>query len=307
MSRPVVVAASPRLPGLLTAAGWDALRAAGEVRCPGAGTAWGRALSDAGVALATPTEGERPEAGQTWLDLDGSVPREGAEVVAGAPEPPGARVLDLVAVMDRLRSPGGCPWDAEQTHASLLRYLLEEAYEVVEAVEEGSREDLREELGDLLLQVVFHARLAEELGDEGFGVDEVADGITAKLVRRHPHVFAAGHAASAAHVEETWERAKAVEKNRTSALDGVPVALPALARAEKLLDRLHRHGVEASLPEGDGVGERLLRDVAAARGAGISAEEALRRTVRDWERAVRARERTVDTSVTRRAGSRGME
>ena len=102
---------------------------------------------------------------------------------------PGERLLDLVAVMDRLRSPGGCPWDARQTHESLVEYLIEEAYETVEAIEEGDESSLREELGDLLLQVVFHARIAAEAGSDGFDIDDVADGIITKLIARHPHVF----------------------------------------------------------------------------------------------------------------------
>ncbi|WP_322789968.1 MazG family protein, partial [Pseudokineococcus marinus] len=162
---------------------------------------------------------------------------------------PGARLLELVAVMDRLRSPGGCPWDAEQTHASLAPYALEEAYEVVEAVESGSPEHLREELGDLLLQVVFHARVAQEAPEgERFDVDDVAAGIVAKLVHRHPHVFgaeaggSADDALSAADVEAGWEARKRLEKGRASAMDGVPAALPALARAAKLLGRARRAG-----------------------------------------------------------------
>src|SRR3954447_104981 len=137
--------------------------------------------------------------------------------------------------MDQLRSPGGCPWDAAQTAESLTRYLLEEAYEVLEAIETGNTALLREELGDLLLQVLFHARIAQELpGDEAFGIDEVAGDLADKLVRRHPHVFdqpaeADGEPPSADQLNETWERQKIEEKGRSSAVDGVPLDQPALA------------------------------------------------------------------------------
>jgi XTP/dITP diphosphohydrolase len=132
--------------------------------------------------------------------------------------------------------------------------------------------------------------MATEHDTEPFDVDDVAEGIVDKLVRRHPHVFGAAHADSAEQVEDVWERSKAVEKGRTSALDGIPAGLPALARAEKVLDRLSRHGVPAELPEPSDVGTRLLRDVADARSEGTSAEEALRHALRGWEGAVRRQE-----------------
>jgi XTP/dITP diphosphohydrolase len=163
-------------------------------------------------------------------------------------EQPGARLLDLVAVMDRLRSPGGCPWDAEQTHRSLAPYLLEETYETLEAIDSGDRDHLREELGDLLLQVVFHARVAAEDPEDPWTVDDVAAGITEKLVRRHPHVFADATAPSAAHVEAAWEQLKAAEKQRGSVLDGIPPALPALALADATVRRARRAGLP--LPDG---------------------------------------------------------
>ena len=301
MSDLVIVQASVRAAaGVLTWRAWEALRRAGVVQVREISPEWETALQDAGVRLARSqanvTEG-------TWFDACGdesllaalaqAAVRDGrqVEVVLGSYDLPGARVLDLVATMDRLRSPGGCPWDAEQTHESLLRYLIEEAYEVVEAVETGDREHLREELGDLLLQVVSHARVAQEHPEHPFTLDDVAAGIVDKLVRRHPHVFADDDAATAEHVEERWERMKAVEKGRESALDGIPGGLPALARAEKMLDRVDRHGVDTSLPDGDDVGVRLLRDVAAARRQGTSAEEALREALREWERQVRVDER----------------
>ncbi len=159
-------------------------------------------------------------------------------MTAGDRVPPvGTRVLELVAVMDRLRSPGGCPWDAEQTHASLREYLLEEAYETLEALDLDDADGLREELGDLLLQVVFHARIAAEDPVRPWTIDDVATGITAKLIRRHPHVFADGAARTPEQVSAAWTELKRAEKGRSSVVDGVPMALPALALAAKLRHR----------------------------------------------------------------------
>lgn len=164
---------------------------------------------------------------------------------------------DLVAVMDRLRSPGGCPWDAEQTHSSLVQYLVEETYEVIDAIDAGDPEALREELGDLLLQVVFHARIAQE-EPGGFDIDDVAAGIADKLVRRHPHVFAGAQVADAADSEAAWFALKVAEKGRTSVTDGVPTALPALALTAKLRHRALKGGVALE------PGEAGAREVAAA-------------------------------------------
>ena len=207
--------------------------------------------------------------------------------------PTGFRLLDLVAVMDRLRSPGGCPWDARQTHSSLLRYLVEESYEVVDAVENGTREELRDELGDLLLQVVFHARVAAEDPAEGFDVDDVADAIVTKLERRHPHVFAGEVAAE--DLQGRWDAIKATEKRRASVLDGIPLQLPALARADKVLGRLQRAGLEEPVtapPEldEDALGGRLLALVRQAHAAGLDPEAALRTATRRLEGAARAAE-----------------
>ena len=146
-----------------------------------------------------------------------------------------SQLLRLLEVMDRLRSPGGCPWDAEQTHESLLKYLLEEAYEFIEAVESGDREAMREELGDVLLQVIFHARMAEEASEGSFNVEDVAKGVTDKLISRHPHVFGGVEVSGTDEVVQNWEKIKAAEKSRTSALDGVPVGQAAPHRAD--LDR----------------------------------------------------------------------
>jgi len=149
-----------------------------------------------------------------------------------------------VQVMDRLRSPGGCPWDAAQTHESLTRYLLEETYEVIEAIETGDLTLLREELGDLLLQVLFHARLAEELpDDERFGIEDVAGALADKLISRHPHVFGDVQVASVEEQTALWEELKVAEKGRTSAVDGVPLAQPALALTAKLISRAQRAGL----------------------------------------------------------------
>ena len=155
--------------------------------------------------------------------------------------------------MDRLRSPGGCPWDAEQTHASLARYLLEEAYEAFEAIEDGDLDGLREELGDVLLQVVFHARVAAERpAPEGWDIDDVAGGLVDKLVRRHPHVFADVAVSGPAEVETNWAAIKKAEKARQSAVAGIPLSQPALTLAAKLQRRAESAGVPADLLAGPG-------------------------------------------------------
>jgi XTP/dITP diphosphohydrolase len=194
-------------------------------------------------------------------------------------------LLELVEVMDRLRRE--CPWDREQTHESLTRYLLEETYETLEAIESGDREHLREELGDLLMQVYFHARIAEETDRAagGFDIDDVARGIADKLVRRHPHVFAGVTVADAQEVERNWEQLKSSEKQRTGVTEGIPPALPALAYADKVMSRLEKSGRAAPAPTGDGVGERLLALVQEARAAGLDAEGELRRATRVWAEA----------------------
>ena len=200
-------------------------------------------------------------------------------------------LLRAVAVMDRLRSPGGCPWDREQTHASLMKYLLEEAYEMVEAIETGDREHLREELGDVLLQVAFHSRIAEEDPEEPWSIDDVAGDIVGKLVRRHPHVFADVHASTAAHVEANWELLKAAEKGRSSAAEGVPFGQPALALAAKLMHRAEKAGLAVGVPapieppaapDSSSVGELLLAVVALAHAYGVDPEAALRAAARRY-------------------------
>lgn len=196
-----------------------------------------------------------------------------------------------VEVMDRLRSPGGCPWDAEQTHESLTPYLLEEAYEVIEAIETGDVALLREELGDLLLQVLFHSRITQELPPgQAFGIDDVANDLVDKLVRRHPHVFAGAAAGTAEELNETWERQKVGEKGRTSAVDGVPLNQPALALAAKLVSRARRAGLDVGVPHADAFGARLMALVVEAVEAGVDPEAALRRTARAYRAAVVERE-----------------
>ncbi|WP_263117983.1 MazG family protein [Cellulomonas fimi] len=199
---------------------------------------------------------------------------------------------ELVAVMDRLRSPGGCPWDAEQTHASLVPYAIEEAYEVAEAVENDDRANLREELGDLLLQVVFHARIAQEDADDPWGVDDVAGDLVAKLIRRHPHVFADAQAEDPDGVHRQWERIKKAEKSRDSVFDGIPLGLGALARTQKIGSRAHRTDLDVPAPADGSIGSRLLALVIEAQQQGLDAEGELRRTAREWEAGLRAAEST---------------
>ncbi|TAM90647.1 MAG: MazG family protein [Jatrophihabitans sp.] len=196
-----------------------------------------------------------------------------------------------VEIMDRLRSPGGCPWDAQQTHESLTRYLLEEAYEVLEAIETNDLTLLREELGDLLLQVLFHARIAQELPPgQAFGIEDVAGDLTEKLIRRHPHVFADTNVRDVEEQVELWERLKVAEKGRTSATDGVPLAQPALALAAKLVDRARHAHLEPHPGPTDDIGERLLAVVADAVERGVDPEAALRRTARAYRDAMIADE-----------------
>jgi XTP/dITP diphosphohydrolase len=187
--------------------------------------------------------------------------------------------------MDKLRSPGGCPWDAEQDHVSLLKFLLEESYEFIEAVEENDRDAMQEELGDLLLQVYFHSRMAEEDKEQPFNIEDVAKGVADKLIRRHPHVFSDTVVSSSSEVLENWEAQKAVEKGRTSAVDGVPLAQPALTLVSKLLYRASKSNYKlpiaepVKLPEGidqDQFGELLLGLISQAVEKGLDPEAALR-------------------------------
>lgn len=207
-----------------------------------------------------------------------------------------SHLLRLKEVMDTLRSPGGCPWDAEQTHNSLLTYLLEESYEFIDAVESQNRDDMVEELGDLLLQVYFHARIGEERDDQPFTIEDVARGICEKLIRRHPHVFAEVEKLTPSEVEGNWEKLKAAEKARTSPLDGVPLNQPALSLTSKLIHRAEKHGytVESEnfsgLPKevtAESIGEVLFAVVALANKHGIDPEFALRTRARNLEAQIR--------------------
>lgn len=186
---------------------------------------------------------------------------------------------DVIAIMARLRAPGGCPWDREQTHETLAKYAIEESAELVEAIESGDSAAVRDELGDVLLQVLFHADIASE--HEGWDIQDVAKGLADKLRRRHPHVFAEVHVDDADEVIRNWNAIKATEQpERTGPFDGIPVHLPALQRAQKVLDRAARHGVQIPTPDahddGARIGQALFALVAEARAAGIDAEGALR-------------------------------
>lgn len=189
--------------------------------------------------------------------------------------------------MHRLRDE--CPWDAEQTHLSLVRYLVEETLEVVEAIEDGTDDALVEELGDLLLQVVFHAEIAARAGR--FDIEDVAAGITEKLIARHRYVFS--DAAVPSDLMSSWERAKAVEKGRSSALDGIPQALSALSRAQKVITRAGNHGLDLrelvtpAQVEPDELGDAFLALVARANELDLDPEQAARAALRDIESRVR--------------------
>jgi XTP/dITP diphosphohydrolase len=318
----IVVTSSPRVaPGLLSGRAWQVLRS-GRVFTGAPDHPQLPYLEDAGIRVEPPPDPavvaewlvDQARAGDVvWLaaqDGDEELLRAVGhialtlddppvvEVVPGSYDLPGARVLDLVAVMDRLRVE--CPWDAEQTHESLVPYLIEEAYEVLATIEEGDHGALREELGDLLLQVAFHARVARDRAD-GFDIDDVAEGIVAKLKRRHPHVFGSVTVEGADEVNANWETIKAAERAAknggapASALSGVPMGQPALSLAAQLLRRAERAGVPVDLvPEGASpLGARLLELVREARAEGLDPEAELRAAARAYRAAAeRWEERT---------------
>ncbi|MGH8939061.1 MAG: MazG family protein [Actinomycetes bacterium] len=294
-----IVLTSPRIaPGLLTWDGWQALRSADLVGCASLTEPQAVAVAAAGVELAEVPGGDRERwswltstsGSVAWLASDDGDPGllrlvsdelvrgedVPVEIVHASYDVPGGRLIDLVRVMDRLRVE--CPWDREQTHRTLVKYLIEEAYETVEAIENGDRDHLREELGDLLLQVMFHSRIAEEDADDAWSVDDVAGDIVEKLIRRHPHVFGDVDATDLATVRENWETIKAAEKQRSSAFEGIPLALPALTLADKVLGRMPALDVDAA---GENIGVELLRLVQRARAEGVDPEQALRDAVRD--------------------------
>ena len=201
--------------------------------------------------------------------------------------------------MNKLRSPGGCPWDAEQDHQSLLKYLLEESYEFIEAVEDNDRIAMQEELGDLLLQVFFHARVAEDDKNQPFNIEDIAKGIADKLERRHPHVFGETSVKDSAEVLENWEKQKAEEKGRTSAIDGVPLAQPALPLVTKLLCRADKFDYKLSIDQGfklnesmdaDSFGKLMLGIIAQAVDLGIDPEASLRNAAKGLIKDIQAHE-----------------
>jgi MazG family protein len=353
----IVLVTSPRVaPGLLTLNAWDTLRGAARVLCGHADHPQLPALAEAGIAFEIVAKpGPDPALAQTlaaaaaqadgpvvWLAggparlglgagtgtsgdaraLVGALHELGAQepatvVLRGSADLPGARLLDLVATMEILRAE--CPWDAKQTHESLAPHLLEEPYEALEALESGDQRALREELGDVLLQIVFHAEVASERDDgTGYSVDDVADGIVTKLVRRHPHVFADMAVSGADEVKQNWDAIKRAERAEkaspgdapSSALDGVPFGQPALALATQLQRRATRAGLPSELagarqaaddeargvddaqdPAGDAgaeLGDRLFELVAAAEADGLDPEMELRAAARRFADRVRA-------------------
>ena len=252
------------------------------------------------------------DTGDTWRAVDAtpeSLDDPPSEALAAAfPAVPLHDVRDhtegLRGVIARLRNPeGGCPWDNAQTHESLRPHLLEEAYETLDAIAAGDPAALCEELGDLLMQVVLHARLAEQQGS--FDLGDVSEGIRAKLIRRHPHIFADAEigADSAFAMEQVWEQLKARERpTRESVLDGIPREMPALARAQSVLGRAARNGLpreSAGDAENATIGERILDLVEAARAAELSAEDEARDALDAFEQQVRNFERTLHAEGSR--------
>lgn len=216
---------------------------------------------------------------------------------------PHPQLDELIGTVHVLRAPGGCPWDAEQTHASLVQYLIEETHELVEAIESGSRDDMIEELGDVLYQVLFHSEIASAETDEErrFTIEDVAARMNAKMIGRHPHVFGDGTALTADDVVAVWDDLKAVEKpGRTSVLDGIPQGMPALALADKVLGRAEKIGLleddgqtgPLGITDEDELGPLLLAIVASARAGGLDAERALRTAVRDLQDEIRSAEQS---------------
>ncbi|MBA9003569.1 MazG family protein [Thermomonospora cellulosilytica] len=303
--------------GLLSWRAWQALRSADRVLAR-SGQPQLPYLREAGVAVEV-ADREVPELAAelvaaaasgtvVWVaDPDGDEPlmRRVGELVVNAPDPvdvevlhgsydlPGARLLDLVSVMDTLRRE--CPWDRKQTHATLVPYLLEEAYELADTVEDGDYAALREELGDVLMQVAFHARVAEERTDETrFTIDDVAAGIVDKLVRRHPHVFGDVSVADADEVNANWEQIKQAERaakgGRPSVLDGVAMGQPALSLAAQLCRRAARADAPEDLHAdlGEGVGAELFALARRAQRNGTDPEAALRAVAREYAARIRA-------------------
>ncbi|MFB7270557.1 nucleoside triphosphate pyrophosphohydrolase [Streptomyces sp. NPDC056244] len=322
--RIVLLTASHRVaPGLLSWPAWQTLRAADRVLCADRGHPQLPYLREAGITVEHPASvgaqdlvdacaggrtvvvipsgagsGDGGDAGDgaltdglARLAGSGRVQMPDLELLPGSYDLPGARLLDLVHVMDRIRRE--CPWSSTRTHKELAKYGIEEAYELVEAIEDGDADELREELGDVLLQVVFHARIAQDGLDEGsepFSIDDVAATIVEKLIHRHPHVFGDETAETPEDVKAHWLRTKAVEKQRDSITDGVPLTQPGLALASKLAGRVRTAGLNVPLPTGDDIGYELLALAVQAEKAGTDPETALRAAARTYRDAIRAAE-----------------
>ncbi|MFJ9294905.1 nucleoside triphosphate pyrophosphohydrolase [Streptomyces asoensis] len=321
--RVVLLTTSHRVaPGLLSWPAWQALRAADRVLCADGAHPQLPYLREAGITVEedSPTAEELLAAcaggrtvvvvatgegepaltdGLARLAGSGRVSMPELELLPASYDLPGARLLDLVQVMDRIRVE--CPWSSRQTHEGLAKYAVEESYELVEAIEDGDRDELREELGDVLLQVVFHSRIAEEDAEAPFSVDDVAGTIVAKLVHRHPHVFGDATATTPEEVKEHWLRTKAAEKRRESVTDGVPLHQPGLALAAKLVARARTARREVPLPAAEGIGYELLALAARAEAEGTDPEAALRAAARTYRDAIRDAEgitnRDTDTDT----------
>jgi XTP/dITP diphosphohydrolase len=345
----VVLLTSARVaPGLLSWPAWEALRGATRVYAGSASHPQVPALAEAGVVpevltglgdaagisdvaglarvLGNAIAPDGREETVVWLapagmeaspELLAALEAVAGEVTVlhGARDLPGAHLIDVVATMDTLRA--SCPWDRRQTHESLAPHLIEESYEALDALEQGDQQALREELGDVLLQVAFHARIAAEraAGDGGYTIDDVADTLVAKLVRRHPHVFAGVVVGSADEVNRNWDEIKKAERAAKlaaagadaagaaapSVLDGVALGQPALSLAAQVLRRAGRAGYPAEAGgAGDDLGGQLMRLAALAQEAGRDPEAALRVTVRsymarirDWEQSATLRQGAV--------------
>jgi len=304
-ARIVLLVTSPRLPaGLLTAEAWDLVRttkvfAAAEtaqseaLQHVGADvTITERGLDDllaeaathgAAVWLSAPSGDERL-AREIGLRLTREPQLATLELMYGSWDPSGARLLDAVTVMDQLAVED--PWKRQQTHQSLAKYMLEEAYEAVDAINAADYESLREELGDVLLQVVLHARMAEDLpDDEAWTIDDVAGDLVAKLIRRNPHVFGDADVQTVAEITEQWEAIKKAEKAGRSPMDSIALSQPALSLAAKVQARSEETAIA-----GAGIGERLWNLVAEARATGVDAEAALRQVALTKMAELRERE-----------------
>ncbi|MBT8227962.1 MAG: MazG family protein [Dactylosporangium sp.] len=319
--RIVLLVTSPRLPaGLLTAEAWDlvrthrvcaavgnpqaeALRAVGIGVAPAAPVAESllrEASAHATVVWLSGPDGDEALARDLGLRLARNPGLAELELMYGSWDPPGARLLDVVAVMERLVAPGGDPWlsrqasaENEQAHQNFARYLLEEAYEAYDAICAGNMDALREELGDVLLQVVLHAKLGAAPGDEGgFAIDDVAGDLIDKLVRRNPHVFGGVEVKDLDEITANWERIKRSEKARTSLMDGIALSQPALSLAAEVLSKAESADPELARPAAPvaaeqraameaELGDRLFSLVGQARATGLDAEAVLRRVVLD--------------------------